>query len=945
MPEPEVFSNSIIIQGAREHNLQNINLEIPRRKLVIITGVSGSGKSSLAFDTLFAEGQRRYVESLSSYARQFLGQMEKPQVDFIGGLSPAISIEQKSASHNPRSTVGTVTEVYDYLRVLFARAGVQYCPRCRNPITSQSAQQMVETILNLPAGSKLMIAAPVVQNRKGEHRDVIETARRDGFVRIRVDGQVMDLDDSIRMDRKRKHSLDVIVDRLVIREDIRSRLTDSVEIALKTSEGMLKVVLVDGEELLFSEHAACLKCGESFPPLSPQRFSFNSPLGMCPRCSGLGTIMHPDPDLVIRNSEASLGLGAVKFLGVLHDNPNSWTARRMKAIGDFLGFNLDTPWKDISPEARNVILYGQSSDPALSGMNVPRVVRYWNGVLNDIQRLYLQTKSEGMRRWYGQFIRNIQCPECLGTRLNQSARAVRFGSATITEISGRSVSDILSWQENLDLSVSEHEIADEVLREIRNRLIFLRDVGLHYLSLDRPAPTLSGGESQRIRLASQIGSGLVGVLYILDEPSIGLHARDTSRLLETLKTLRDMGNTVIVVEHDPETIRTADYIVDMGPGAGHQGGHVVAAGSPAEIADHPDSLTGSYLSGRLSIPVPRRRRRRNSGFIKILGASEHNLKAIDVRIPLSRFVCVTGVSGSGKSTLVNEILFRGLAEKLYGSTRRVGRHDSIQGADRIDRLIEITQKPIGRTPRSNPATYTNVFNHIRMLFAQLPEARLRGYAPGRFSFNVKGGRCEACRGDGLKRIEMHFLPDVYVTCEVCKGKRFNTETLQVKYRGLNISDVLNLEVHQAIDIFSKVPAITRILKTIQDVGLGYIKLGQPAPTLSGGEAQRVKLSRELAKNETGKTLYILDEPTTGLHSHDIGKLLSVLHRLVNMGNTVIVIEHNMDVIKNSDWIIDLGPEGGDEGGYVIAQGRPEDVVNNPESFTGRYLQRHLPASV
>ncbi|MBN1552966.1 excinuclease ABC subunit UvrA [bacterium] len=937
-------TDKIIIQGAREHNLRSINLEIPRSKFIVITGVSGSGKSSLAFDTIFAEGQRRYVESLSSYARQFLGQMEKPQVDYISGLSPAISIEQKTASHNPRSTVGTVTEIYDYLRVLFARAGRQHCPSCNDPITSQTVQQMVESVMELPYGSKVMITAPMVQNRKGEHRDIINRARNEGFVRIQVDGDILDLDIAINLDKKKKHTIDIIVDRLVIQSDIRSRLADSVEIALKLSEGLLKVIVLEGETILFSENAACLKCGSSFPPLSPQRFSFNSPLGMCERCSGLGTIMHPDPDLIIRDSNLSLGEGAVKFLGILNDNPNGWTSRRIQTIAKFFNFTLDTPWKALSETAKNVLLYGVSGNIP-KGTAVPRYLVRWSGVLNEIQRLYLQTKSEGMRRWYSQFIRNVVCPECQGTRLNNASRAVHFKDITITDLTSKSVGQNLEWLKSLSLTHTEEAIAGEVLKEIINRLIFLRDVGLHYLTLDRSAPSLSGGEAQRIRLASQIGSGLVGVLYILDEPSIGLHSRDTARLLDTLKKLRDMGNTVIVVEHDTSTISEADFIIDMGPGAGHKGGEVIAAGKPEDIITNLDSLTGAYLSGRYQIPIPKKRRKTHTKKVTVIGASEHNLKEIDVAFPLSTFICVTGVSGSGKSTLVNEILYRGLAKRLNRSPRRVGKHKEIIGFDSIDRLIEITQKPIGRTPRSNPATYTNVFTHIRNLFAQLPEAKLRGYKAGRFSFNVKGGRCEACRGDGLKRIEMHFLPDVYVTCEVCKGKRFNRETLDVKYRGLNISDILELEVREAIEVFSKVPSIVKILTTIEEVGLEYIKLGQPAPTLSGGEAQRVKLSRELSKNDTGSTLYILDEPTTGLHAHDIRKLLDVLHKLVDLGNTVIVIEHNLDMIKNADWIIDLGPEGGDEGGRIVAQGTPEMIADCQDSFTGRYLKRILTSKV
>ena len=930
--------NFIVIQGAREHNLQGIDLAIPRRKFIVVTGVSGSGKSSLAFDTLYAEGQRRYVESLSSYARQFLGQMEKPQVDYIGGLSPAISIEQKTAGHNPRSTVGTVTEIYDYLRVLFARAGTQHCPDCNDPITSQSAEQMVESILSLPENAKVMIASPMIQNRKGEHRDIIEQARKDGFVRVRIDGKLLDLDEEISLAKTKKHTIDVIVDRLVIKSDIRSRLTDSVEIALKLSDGMLKVIVIDGEEVLFSEHASCLRCGKSFPPLSPQRFSFNSPLGMCERCSGLGTIMHPDPELVVRDHALSLNQGVVKFLGALNENPQSWTSRRMQAIAGHVGFDLDMPWSELSQDVKNFVLLGAKSSSLVKGKRFPRYVMGFNGILNDIQRLYLQTRSEGMRKWYSQFIQNVICPDCEGSRLNPAARSVIFQNTQITDLTSWSVGRVLAWLDQITLKKSETVIAGEVLKEIRNRLIFLRDVGLHYLTLDRSAPTLSGGEAQRIRLASQIGSGLVGVLYILDEPSIGLHARDTSRLLDTLKTLRDMGNTVVVVEHDSKTIEAADFIVDIGPGAGHQGGQVTAYGTPEEIRCNENSITGAYLSGRLCIPKPTRRRKVLNGSITIRGAVEHNLKNIDVRFPLSQFVCVTGVSGSGKSTLVHEILYRALSRKLNRSSRRVGRHSDIEGVENIDRLIEITQKPIGRTPRSNPSTYTNCFNLIRELFARLPEAKLRGYAPGRFSFNVKGGRCEACKGDGLKRIEMHFLPDVYVTCEVCKGKRFNRETLEVKYKGLSIADVLNLEVREALDVFLKVPRINKILKTIDDVGLDYIKLGQPAPTLSGGEAQRVKLAKELAKNATGKTLYILDEPTTGLHAHDIQKLLSVLHKLVDLGNTVVVIEHNLDVVKNADWIIDLGPEGGDDGGYIVAQGTPEKVTKVPGSFTGKFLK-------
>lgn len=930
-------TGKIIIQGAREHNLRGINLDIPRGRLVVITGVSGSGKSSLAFDTLYAEGQRRYVESLSAYARQFLGQMEKPQVDYISGLSPAISIEQKTAGHNPRSTVGTITEIYDYLRVLFARTGTQHCPDCGNPITTQSAEQMVEAILGYADQTRIMIAAPVVQNRKGEHRDVIEKAQRDGFVRARINGDILDLDSTIELDKKKKHTIDIIIDRLVIKPDIRTRLTDSVETALKVSAGILRVIVIGGEEQLFSENAACISCGLSLPPMSPQRFSFNSPLGMCPVCGGLGTHLYPDPELLIKDESLSLAQGAVKFIGNIEQNPMGWNIRKLRVMAAELDFKLETPWKKLPELVRQIILNGGRDLKRQEGRSTAKVSISWPGILPEIERLYLQTKSEGMRKWYGQFISNITCPECKGTRLSREARSVLFHGRSIVDLSSMSIQNLLLWIQALELASVEQKIAGEIFKEICNRLHFLKDVGLHYLTLDRQAPTLSGGEAQRIRLASQIGSGLVGVMYILDEPSIGLHSRDTSRLLGTLGKLRDIGNSVIVVEHDLETIRRADYVIDMGPGAGHEGGLVVASGTFQDLLENEASLTGSYLSGRLKIEIPKHRRNGTGKKIRIIGATEHNLKNITVDIPLGRFVCVTGVSGSGKSTLINHILFRAVASSLYGSIRKIGRHRRIEGVEHIDRLIEITQQPIGRTPRSNPATYTNVFTQIRTIFAQLPEAKLRGYNPGRFSFNVKGGRCEACQGDGVKRIEMHFLPDVFVTCEVCKGRRFNQETLEVKFRGLSISDVLDLEVRQAIEHFAKVPSIVKVLNTLHDVGLDYIKLGQPAPTLSGGEAQRVKLSRELAKHETGKTLYILDEPTTGLHSHDILKLLTVLHRLVDLGNTVLVIEHNLDVVKNADWIIDLGPEGGDEGGALIATGTPESIIRCKESHTGRFL--------
>ncbi len=868
-------TDRIVIRGAREHNLKAIDLEIPREKLVVITGVSGSGKSSLAFDTIYAEGQRRYVESLSAYARQFLEQMDKPDVDLIEGLSPAISIEQKTTSKNPRSTVATVTEIYDYLRLLFARIGRPHCYRCGRLIAPQTVQQIVDQVLALPEGTKVQILAPVVRGRKGEYRHIFLEMKRQGFVRVRVDGRIRDLDEEIELEKQKKHTIEVVVDRLVIKEEIRRRLADSLETALRLAEGLVTVSVVDGKDMTFSERLACIECGVSYPEISPRVFSFNSPHGACPACLGLGT--------------------------------------RLDGRAD--------------PSLREV-------DPFFAALSVDSLDRWYKGTESARVKEEIEAYVERMAS-----IR--PCPECKGTRLKKESLAVKVGGLSIAEVTRMSVKEALRFFEELTLTEKELEIARRILKEIRERLGFLINVGLEYLTLDRPAATLSGGEGQRIRLATQIGSSLVGVLYILDEPSIGLHQRDNIRLLNTLKRLRDLGNTVIVVEHDAETIRNADFVIDLGPGAGIHGGAVVAVGSPEEIMRHPHSLTGKYLAGELSIPIPRRRRPLSGKFLTIVGAREHNLKNIKVEIPLGVFVCVTGVSGSGKSTLIDDILRKALDAKLYGSKERPGAHEKLLGVEHIDKVIDIDQSPIGRTPRSNPATYTGVFTFIRELFALTPEARMRGYKLGRFSFNVKGGRCEACQGDGLIKIEMHFLPDVYVTCDVCKGKRYNRETLEITYKGKTIADVLAMTVEEALQFFENVPRVREKLKTLYDVGLGYIQLGQPATTLSGGEAQRVKLAKELSKRGTGRTLYILDEPTTGLHFHDVKHLLEVLHRLVDQGNTVLVIEHNLEVIKTADWIIDLGPEGGDEGGEVVAAGTPEEVARVKGSYTGGFLREIL----
>jgi excinuclease ABC subunit A len=947
-----MYHDKLVIRGAKEHNLKNIDVVLPRFRLVVITGVSGSGKSSLAFDTLYAEGQRRYVESLSAYARQFIGQMEKPKVDFIGGLSPAIAIEQKAVSRNPRSTVATVTEIYDYLRVLFARVGTPHCPQCGRQVHAQSAQEIVEQIAALPEGRRFQVLAPVARNRKGAFQDVFAQARSDGFARVRVDGVVRELTEKIALDKKKKHDIDLVIDRLVVpkaggrdRDEFVSRLTDSVETALRLGDGLVAVDCGDNGDWLLSERNSCPTCGLSFPELAPAMFSFNSPLGMCPDCNGLGTKVEFDPDRFV-DPEKTLHQGGVLTWGELGKKKRSGTYRRAKQIVERFGHDLDTPWKDLSPECQHAILYGgvrvkwQWKGEHSSGQGESE----YEGTFNATRRRYRQTKSQGASRWYTRFMSQQPCATCHGKRLRPESAAVTVGGKTIIQVTSMSIGETHAWVQGLwsQLSSEQFEIGEEVLKEIEGRIRFLLDVGLHYLTLDRPAPTLSGGEGQRIRLASQIGCGLVGVLYVLDEPSIGLHQRDNRRLLDTLERLRDMGNTVLVVEHDEETMRTADWIVDLGPRAGINGGWVVAAGTPQEIAQHPESLTGRYLRGDLRVSSPNGKRRPTNGkWLIVSGARQNNLKSLAVRFPLGLFTCVTGVSGSGKSSLVAQTVFPALANVLHKASHRVGKHDHIEGLEHVNKVINITQSPIGRTPRSNPATYVQVMTLIRDLFAQTPDAKTRGYMPGRFSFNVKGGRCEACKGHGKKRVEMHFLPDVWVTCNLCKGTRFNRETLQIRYKGRNIAEVLGMDVDEAYEFFGNVPKIKRILQTLVDVGLGYIKLGQSATTLSGGEAQRVKLAKELARVATGDTVYILDEPTTGLHFADIQKLLDVLHRLTDAGNTVIVIEHNLDVIKTADWIIDLGPEGGDEGGYIVTEGTPEQVALVPKSYTGQFLDRML----
>jgi excinuclease ABC subunit A len=916
-------SDRIVVRGAREHNLKNIDVELPRDQLVVITGLSGSGKSSLAFDTIYAEGQRRYVESLSAYARQFLEQMEKPEVDSIEGLSPAISIEQKTTSKNPRSTVGTVTEIYDYLRVLFARVGVPHCPSCGKVIAAQTVQQMVDRILLLPAGTRLLVLAPVVRGRKGEYKKLFFDLQRQGFSRVRVNGAVRELGEDIELDKNRKHTIEVVVDRLVVKDGLSARLADSLETALRLADGVAQAEPFEGgEPMLFSERLACSECGISFPEVSPRMFSFNNPYGACPECGGIGTRFEIDPERVVPNTARSLRAGA---LAPWAGRDSAYFRQTLAALAKRYRIPLEEPWAKLKKGVRDLVLHGDREGG-------------FEGVVKILERRYRETQSEETRREIEQFMAERPCPACKGSRLRPESLGLRIAGKSIADVVAFTIKDAAGFFNGLVLGEREAAIARRVLKEIRERLGFLMNVGLDYLTLDRPAGTLSGGEGQRIRLATQIGSSLVGVLYILDEPSIGLHQRDNRRLLDTLKRLRDLGNTVLVVEHDEETIRSADYVVDLGPGAGELGGHVVAIGTPDEILANPRSLTGQFLSGARAIAVPAERRKGSGQHITIHDPREHNLKGMAVRIPLGTFTCVTGVSGSGKSTLVNDILYRALAQMLHRAQERPGAHTRIEGAQHVDKVVDIDQSPIGRTPRSNPATYTGVFAFIRALFARTQEARMRGYQPGRFSFNVKGGRCEACQGDGLVKIEMHFLPDVYVTCDVCKGRRYNRETLDVHYKGRNIAQVLDMTVHQALEFFDAVPVIKSKLQTLHDVGLDYIRLGQSATTLSGGEAQRVKLATELSRRATGRTLYILDEPTTGLHFADIEKLLEVLNRLVDAGNTVVIIEHNLDVIKTADWVIDLGPEGGEEGGRVVATGTPETLAREADrSYTGQFL--------
>ena len=940
------MNDKIIIKGAKEHNLKNINLEIPRDKLVVITGLSGSGKSSLAFDTLYAEGQRRYVESLSSYARQFLGLMEKPDVESIDGLSPAISIDQKTTSKNPRSTVGTVTEIYDYIRLLYARIGVPYCPNCGKKIEKQSIDQIVDNVLKLEPGTRIQILAPVVRSRKGEYTKLFEELQKDGFARVRVDGEIYELTDEIKLDKNRKHEIEVVVDRLVIKEDITSRLTESIEVALKKAENMVLIDVVGKKPVLYSCNYACPDCGFSFPELTPRMFSFNNPYGACPKCSGIGYLMKMDEDLIIPDKNKTLYDGVKAFGSSTMKKGDTMARMYFESVGRHYGIDIrNKKIKDLPRDFLEKILYGTGSEEIdfeyESYAGIRKFKAPFEGVIPTLERRHNETKSQGMRDFYEMYMSNMHCDECNGARLKKEILCIKIGDKNINEITDMSIRQLQEFLRNLELTSSQKMIADMILKEIDARLQFLIDVGLEYLTLSRSAGTLSGGEAQRIRLATQIGSGLTGVLYILDEPSIGLHQRDNDKLIATLKKLRDLGNTLLVVEHDEDTMYAADQIIDIGPGAGVHGGQVMAQGTAEEIKNIPGSITGDYLSGRKRINVPKTRRKGNKKNIEVVGATENNLKNISVKFPLGKFICVTGVSGSGKSTLINEVLYKNIAQQLNGSNEKPGKCKQVKGLENIDKIINIDQSPIGRTPRSNPATYTGTFDLIRDIFAGTNEAKMRGYEKGRFSFNVSGGRCESCSGDGVHRIEMHFLPDVYVPCEVCKGKRYNRETLEVKYKGKNIADVLDMTVEEALEFFANIPKIKQKIQTLYDVGLGYIKLGQPSTTLSGGEAQRVKLATELSKRATGKTLYILDEPTTGLHIADVHRLVDILQRLVETGNTIIVIEHNLDLIKTADHIIDLGPEGGDAGGEVVAVGTPEQICKNERSYTGKFLKKYL----
>ena len=928
----------IRIRGARQHNLKNINLDIPRDKMVVITGLSGSGKSSLAFDTIYAEGQRRYMESLSSYARQFLGQMDTPDVDYIEGLSPAISIDQKTTSRNPRSTVGTVTEIYDYLRLLFARVGHPHCPRCGKPVNQQSLDQMLDQLLALPERTKLLIMAQAVRGKKGEHKKLLEHIRKEGYTRLRIDGEIRDAGEEIQLEKNKKHTIEVVIDRLIIRSEIRPRMAESMEVALKMGQGVAYVQIVDGEQLMFSQNFACEDCGISLPEITPRMFSFNSPFGACPVCSGLGSQMEMDLELVLPDKAKSLAEGAIAPMST---NVKGYYMRQMDALVQKYGCTLDTPWQEMPAKLQQKLLYGTGEEILEFGYEnmfgqykIHRIP--FEGVMNILNRRYRESESDTMREEYENYMSVNLCPECHGARLKPEVLAVTIGGKNIQQVTDMPVAQCQEFFQQVEFSDRERTIGQQVLKEINARLGFLAKVGLEYLTLSRAAGTLSGGEAQRIRLATQIGSGLVGVLYILDEPSIGLHQRDNNKLLEALKNLRNMGNTLLVVEHDEDTMRVADHIVDIGPGAGSQGGYVVAQGTAEEIMAVPESVTGQYLSHKKFIPVPEKRRQGNGNFLEILGAEENNLKNVHLKLPLGVFTVITGVSGSGKSTLINEILYKAVASKLYRIKGRPGKFKKLLGMENVDKVIDIDQSPIGRTPRSNPATYTGVFDLIRTLFSQCSEAKMRGYKPGRFSFNIKGGRCETCKGDGIIKIEMHFLSDVYVPCEVCGGARYNQETLEVKYKGKSIADVLDMTIEEAVEFFKNVPRIANKLQVLQDVGLGYVKLGQSATTLSGGEAQRVKLATELSRRSTGRTLYILDEPTTGLHTADIHKLLEILQRLVDGGDSVVVIEHNLDVIKSADYIVDLGPEGGNKGGTIVAQGTPEEIVKVKASYTGKF---------